>query len=195
MDSKEIPVGSRQNNVKVLTEIKDDLKKSLDAWEGFLNIVEAGLVGHDWVIAKNVSGPIVKALNKAKQALQTDKECVEPGLEKVFISVERGNINIYDMTDNVIVNVIEHDNKDTYVAIKNDQGKIITKPDSEYYYTEPKTTCSRCSAPLTVNKVCVLCHSHICNSCIDWHCMAKSDTKAIICKECSQLFENCKGDN
>ena len=110
-------MGSKETNT--LTEIKDNLKKSLDAWESFLNLVEITLINdEDWAIAEKVSRPIVEALKKTEQVLELYEE-----------------------------------------------------------------------------EVCVLCHSHICKNRVDWDCMAKSDTKAIICKECSQLFKNCKGGN
>lgn len=76
--------------IKILTEIKADLKKSLDTWEGFLNIVEPGLVGHDWVIAENVSGPVARSVKKIDQALQdndTVKKLVSPGDPSAILEV------------------------------------------------------------------------------------------------------------
>lgn len=127
-------MGSKVDNTNVLTEVRDYLKKSLEAWESFLNGIEAALVyDKDWALAEEVSGPIVKSVNKIEQVLELSKK--------------------------------------------------------------EMNTCERCHTQVSESKVCVLCHLHICNSCIDWHCMAKTDTKAIICKECSQLFENCSGSN
>ena len=80
MNSKEISVESRQNNAKVLTEIKDNLKKSLSAWESFLNLVEIILIkDEDWAMAEEVSGPVAEALRKIGQTLQDckDKEPVK----------------------------------------------------------------------------------------------------------------------
>jgi len=127
-------MGSKVDNTNVLTEVRDYLKKSLEAWESFLNLTEIMLINdEDWAMAKKVSGPIVESVNKIEQVLELSKKEMD--------------------------------------------------------------TCERCHTQVSDTKICVLCHSHICNSCIDWYCMAKTDTKAIICKECSQLFENCKGSN
>ena len=127
--------------------------------------------------------------------------------ERVSISVEGGNIDIYDMTDNVVVKVIEHDNKKVYIAIKNEKGKIETRPAGKYRPIEETVLCSHCSEPALVEEcvtgisslgrgeTCVLCHSWVCHDCVDWKCMVETGTDQIVCKECSKLFENCKGDN
>ena len=66
-----------------LTEIKANLEKSLSAWESFLNLIEVVLIrDEDWVMAEEVSGPVAEALNRAKQALQIDKEYIDTGKEE-----------------------------------------------------------------------------------------------------------------
>lgn len=57
---------------EILTEIKANLEKSLDAWEGFLDGIEAALVGEDWTIAEKVSGPIVESVKRIDQALKAN---------------------------------------------------------------------------------------------------------------------------
>jgi len=126
---------------------------------------------------------------------------IEPGLEKVFISVKGGNMDIYDMTGNVIVHVIEHDNREVYLAEKDEKGKIITRTAGKYRYAKPSpklVLCDLCHKPtifVTDGEKCVLCRSWVCHDCVDWKCMVETGTDQIVCKECSKLFENCKGDN
>lgn len=57
--------------------------------------------------------------------------------------------------------------------------------------------CDSCDKPtmfVANNGKCSICRGWMCNDCVDWGCMSKTKTRNIICKECSQLFENCKGD-
>jgi hypothetical protein len=47
----------------------------------------------------------------------------------------------------------------------------------------------------TLLEVCSICCSPVCRECVDWECMRKANTWQIVCKKCSKLFDNCKGDN
>ena len=146
MDFKEIPIGSRQDNTKTLSEIEADLKKSLAAWEPLLNVVYDALLKDDLELVRAIQIPIEKALKMIKRA-------------------------------------------------------------DKYRPIEETVLCSHCSEPALVEEcvtgisslgrgeTCVLCHSWVCHNCVDWKCMVETGTDQIVCKECSKLFENCKGDN
>jgi len=121
--------------------------------------------------------------------------------ERVGISVKGGNIEIYDMTNNVIIHVIEHDNKEVYLVEKNKEGKIRSRAAGGYSNVVPVKDlilCDHCHKPtifVTDGERCGLCNAWICKNCVDWECMAKTKTEQIVCKECSKLFKNCKGGN
>jgi len=119
--------------------------------------------------------------------------------EKVGISVRGGSIDVYDMTDNVLVHVIDHDNKDVYIVERDKEGKIRSRAAGKYCDDVVKVgeliLCDHCHKPtilVTDGEKCELCNSWVCNGCVDWACMSKANTEAIICKKCSQMFGNCK---
>jgi hypothetical protein len=204
MDSKEIPKEPRQSNTKILTDIKTALKKSLEAWDPLLNNIESGLIKKDWEIISSMSKLVNGSLEKVDQVLRADKKkkadkeksTAKRGMEIVHVSVEGGNVNVYNITDNVIVHVTEQDNKDVYTVAKNKRGEIVLKSAGEYWdntWAKEIVICGQCGTPsMMANRMCVLCHSPICSSCIDWDAMSKTNTKQIVCKKCAQLFENCK---
>ena len=59
---------------------------------------------------------------------------------------------------------------------------------------EAPDICDHCHDPVMSSVLCSICHSAICSNCVDWLCMAKTDTRSIVCKKCSELFKNCEGD-
>jgi hypothetical protein len=54
-------------------------------------------------------------------------------------------------------------------------------------------TCKICERSI-IGEICSLCCKFVCVNCIDWKCMLETDTDQVVCKECSQLFENCKNE-
>jgi len=121
-------------------------------------------------------------------------------IEKVGISVRGGNIDVYNLTDNVIVHVIEHDNKDVYIVERDEEGNIRTRAAGKYSLAGPveeMLTCDHCHKPIWSSQpmctvLCSICHSGICRDCVDFDCMNRTNTEDIICIEFSQLFEKCK---
>ena len=198
MDFKKTPVGSRQDNTKTLSEIKADLKESLSAWEPFLNLIEAAILKDDWKFIRDIQIPIEKALEIIKRG---GKEHTEPGLEKVFISVKSGNVDVYDMTDNVIARVTDHDNKEVYLAEKDEKGKMTTRTAGRYRYFKPSpklVLCDLCNKPtifVADAEKCAICGSWLCKDCVDWVCMSRAGTEAVICKKCSKIYENCEEES
>jgi hypothetical protein len=198
MDSKETP---RQSNTKILADIKTALKKSLKAWDPLLNNIESGLINEDWEIISSMSKLVNGSLEKIDQVLRADKKksTTKRDMEVVNVSVKGGNVDVYKMTDNVIVHVTEHDNRDVYTVAKDNHGKITPRSAGEYWHDPLKkeiVICGQCGTPsMMANKMCVLCHSHICGRCIDWAAMSKTNTKQIVCKKCTQLFGNCKEES
>jgi len=128
---------------------------------------------------------------------------VNSSTERVGISVEGGNIDIYDMTNNVMVHVIEHDNKEVYIVQRDKEGKIRSRTAGKYNPTNQVLVkniilcdhCHRATIFVTDGEKCAMCNSWLCKDCVDWACMSKTNTEDIVCKECSKLFENCKGGN
>ena len=199
MDSKETP---RRSNTKILTGIKTALKKSLEAWDPLLNNIESALIKEDWEIISGMSKLVNESLEKVDQVLQAGKKksTAKHGMEVVKVSVRGGNINVYNITDNVIIHVTEHDDKDVYTIAKDKHGKIVLKPAGKYWdndaFAREIVVCGQCGTPsMMANRMCVLCNSPVCNSCIDWDAMSKTNTKQIVCKKCAQLFKNCKEEN
>ena len=201
MDSKKMPVEPRQSNTKILTDIKAALKKSLKAWDPLLNNIESGLIKEDWKINNSMSKLVNGSLEKVDQVIRAGKKksAAKRDMEVVNVSVKGGNIDVYNMTNNAIVHVTEHDNKDVYTVAKDNHGKIVVRSAGDYWNDtlgKEIVICEHCGTPsMKANRMCVLCHSAICGGCIAWATMSKTNTKQIVCKKCAQLFKNCKEEN
>lgn len=192
MDFKEIPKEPRQSNTKILTDVKTALKKSLDAWDPLLNGIESGLIEEDWSIIGSMGKLIEGSLKKIEQVLRADMEVVN-------VSIRGGSADVYKITDNVIVHVTDHDNKEVHTVAKDKHGTTMLRSAGDYWddtLEKEVVICKQCGTPsMMANRMCVLCHSHICNSCIAWDAMLKTDTEQIVCKKCAQLFKNCKEES
>lgn len=62
-------------NIKELIKIKNNLKKSNEAWDPLVTGIEACLLEEDWSRISAIERPVIKSLEIIRRILQSVEEC------------------------------------------------------------------------------------------------------------------------